>query len=61
MRPSEHEGIRSIVIQTMKGTGAEGREAVRMYSNNNLKQVDGVIRNLAFEIVCENFKGVKRS
>ena len=40
---------------TTQGAGADGREAVRMYPNNSLKQVKGEVRNLAFEMIRETF------
>ena len=42
-------------MQTTKGTGADGREAVRMYPNNSLREPVRAFEKAAFEVVRKSF------
>lgn len=42
-------------MQTMTGAGAEGREAVRMYPNNSLKEPVRAFEKAAFNVVRKSF------
>lgn len=43
------------VMQTTKGTGADGREAVRMYPSNSLREPVRDRENFVFELVKTSF------
>ena len=43
------------MMQTTKGTGADGREAVRMYPSNSLREPVRERENTVFELVKSSF------
>jgi hypothetical protein len=45
----------TVTMQTTKGTGADGREAVRMYPNNSLREPVSEYENRVAQVVKSTF------